>query len=172
METTYRLLTENEKEYILNFCQDRENRPAVYKRPLPYVLLCLAIGALVGCVVGLLLENTSYFDYHVSSSIQGVIAGVVVFLYCMLLVFSGKTDIYKAFRSIPEAVLKDQMKAEEATYVDRNVRKSGLHSFTWLHFQERDYLLDNLFLCEQPVKDERYIILLNQGRKWVFRARE
>ena len=50
-----------EKEYILNYCQNKENWPFVYRNPVPYVLISIIIGVLFGYSFGQAFDDIPIF---------------------------------------------------------------------------------------------------------------
>ena len=58
MNKDSRLLTENEKKYILDFCAKKENLPPFAKHPVLFTALFLAFAVFFGCFFGLLSQKT------------------------------------------------------------------------------------------------------------------
>ena len=58
MNKDRRLLTENEKKYILDFCAKKENLPPFAKHPVLFTALFLAFAVFFGCFFGLLSQKT------------------------------------------------------------------------------------------------------------------
>ena len=171
MKTGLRLLSEKEKEYILNYCQNKENWPSVYRNPVPYVLISIIIGVLFGYSFGQAFDDTYIFSMPVSTFVQGCIVGLFIFADCILLFFGVNSNILKAFKSLPEKVKTDQVEVEEVTYSGSSVR-SGKYTRVWLYFKEDSYTWNDLHICEYLAKNGKYIILQMKGKKWVFKARK
>lgn len=170
MKNTYRYLTENEKEYILNYCHDKGNLPSVYRKPVPYLLIAIATGVFFGYVLGTVFEEDYYFGIYFSSYAQGALIGIFMFLVAMCMIFGIKKGILKGFKNIPKMI--DQLEAEEVTYSGSSMKLSGNYSYIWLHMNEGDYKLNDLHICERMEKGAKFIILQMKGQKWVFRARQ
>lgn len=161
MNKDSRLLTENEKKYILDFCAKKENLPPFAKHPVLFTALFLAFAVFFGCFFGLLSQKT----------MTGLLAFFVSFAIMMIFVLGLVIPVISGFRTIPESIKNDQMYVQEATY-EETVGKSYMIFVTMKEKGRSKYGSVDLLKCEKIESGDRIIILQKRGRKWAFKARK
>lgn len=161
MDKDIRLLTKAEKEYILAFCQKRENMPSFGRHPVIWTI----VAAMFGCFWGF------FFGFLYHSLTTGLFAGTISFMIIMGFMLGIGLPIIFGFKTIPEMIEKDLMFVQEARY-ENTVGKPYMIFVTRKIKGKMKYASMDMVQCEKFEPGDRIILLQMRGRKWAFRARK
>ena len=161
MSKDIRLLTKAEKEYILDFCHNKENRPMFIRRPVFFAVIFIAFAAFFGL----------FFGWMDHKYLTGILVFFVSFAIMMFFVLSQVIPVMIGFKSIPEWIANDQLYVQEATYHE-TVSKGYMVFVTGRVKGKSRYGTVDILKCEVFEKDDKIIILQMRGRKWAFKARK